>query len=222
MAALVGCSSPSTVGVLGNGQFKYLCGTSETDSACAGVSSETDLPAAIAVGAIFDVGYAPNSSNNSGSTVQGATGYEIVPASSKLAAATGTTLRALRAGYVALLAQHTGNANVDDFVHLRFEDIQSLSAQPSSLVLAPGETHTVDLAAVDALLAPLAGRLGCQWTVTSGAPNAIVTAIPPGASATVQGLADGPATVHATCDTASVDVTVTVSGAPLADGGTNG
>ncbi len=222
VAIAVGCSPNSTVGVLGNGQFRYLCGTSGTDSACDGIASDTDLPAAIAVGATFDVGYAPNSSNHSGATVQGATGYEILAASPELAAATGTTLRALRTGYVALLAQRTGNANVDDFVHLRFEDIQSLSAEPPSLVLTPGETQTVRLSAFDALSAPLAGRIACEWTATSGASNAVVTAIAPGASATVQGVAGGAATVHATCGAAGLDVTVTVSGPPLADGGTHG
>jgi hypothetical protein len=72
------------------------------------------------------------------------------------------------------------------------------------------------------LAAPLAGRLACQWTVTAGSSSVTVTAAGQGGSATVQGLADGQATVHATCGAASLDVPVTVSGAPVGDGGTNG
>jgi hypothetical protein len=222
-ALALGCSSQATVGVLGNGQFRYLCSSGQTDSACVGDSaSETELPAAIAVGATFGVGYAPASSN-SGSTVQGETGYEIVPASAEFAAASGSTIVARRAGLVALLAQHVGNADVDDFVHLRFSTIQSLSANPASVFLSPGETQTLRLSAFDSLSAPLAGQLGCQWQVTSGASSVALQNTPPaGGVATLQATAGGSAVVHATCGTASVDIQVTISGAPAGDGGTNG
>jgi hypothetical protein len=216
------CSSQeATVGVLGNGQFRYECGSGQVDSACAGAGSATDLPAAMAVGATFDVSYAPSSSN-SNATVQGATGYQIVPASSEIASATGSTILAVRAGLVALLAQHVGNANVDDFVHVRFEAVHSVSASQSTVTLAPGETTTVSVSAFDMLSAPLAGRVACQWTVTAGSSAVTATAAGAGGSATLQGIADGQATVHATCGAASVDIAVTVSGSPVGDGGTNG
>jgi hypothetical protein len=217
-----GCSSQAaTVGVLGNGQFRYVCGSAHNDSACTGAGSDTDLPAGVAVGAVFDVSYAPSSSN-SNATVQGYTGYQIVPASTELASATGSTIGALRAGLVALLAQRVGNANVDDFVHVKFEAVHSVSAQPGTVTVAPGGTTYVTLSAFDMLSAPLAGRIACQWTVSSGSSVVAVTADGQGGTATVQGMADGQATLHATCGAASIDVPVTVSGAPVGDGGTNG
>jgi hypothetical protein len=221
LALALGCSTqPAPVGVLGNGQFRYLCHSGEVDSACVGGStSDTDLPATIAVGATFAVGYTPSTSGN---TVQGATGYQIVPASSEFAAASGDTIVARRAGYVALLAQHVGNANVDDFVHLRFAQIQSLSANPASVVLAPGEMQTVQISAFDALSALLAGQVACQWQVTSGSSSVAVQGAAIGGVATVQAIGGGAATLRATCGPASVDIPITVGGAPLGDGGTNG
>jgi hypothetical protein len=221
-ALAAGCSSQATVGVLGNGQFRYLCSSGATDSACpGGSSSETELPAAIAVGAAFDVDYAP-ASGNSGSTVQGETGYQIVPASTEFAYATGSRIVGQRAGLVALLAQHVGNADVDDFIHLRFSSIQSVSANPASVLLSPGETDTVRISAFDALSAPLAGQLACQWQVTSGASSIALQSASGGGVATLQAIAGGSAVVRATCGSAGVDVPVTVSGAPANDGGTNG
>jgi hypothetical protein len=221
-AMAAGCSNPATEGVLGRGQFRYLCSSGQSDSACVGgSSSDTELPAAIAVGATFAVGYAP-ASNNAGGTVQGETGYQIVPASSEFAAASGSTIVAHRAGLVALLAQHVGNADVDDFVHLRFSSIQSLSANPMSIFLSPGETQTVHLSAFDALSAPLAGQIACQWQVPSGASSIALQSMSPGGVATLQAIGGGSAVVQATCGTASVNVQVTVSGAPAGDGGTNG
>jgi hypothetical protein len=215
-----GCSNPATEGVLGRGQFRYLC-SGQPDSACVGGSSATDLPDPIAVGATFAVGYAP-ASNSSGTTVQGETGYEIVLASSEFAAASGNTIVAHRAGRVALLAQHVGNADVDDFVHLRFAAIQTVSANPASVSLSPGETDTIHLSAFDALSAPLAGQIACQWGITSGASSIALQSASAGV-ATLQAIAGGSAVVQATCGTASVDIPVTISGAPpVGDGGTNG
>jgi hypothetical protein len=209
----LGCSSTGETGVLGNGQFRYLCQNGE-DSACSGFNpDDVDLPSAIAVGATFQIGYAPKSS---GGVVQGATGYEIVPASSRLAAATGNTIGALREGYVALLARQVGNADVDDFVHLRFTTIRTLVAQPSSLVIAAGRDSSLDLSALDVLGAPLAGRLGCQWQVTAGAPAITLNDSPTGPSATVSVAADANITsgsVNVVCGAGSIDIPISVTGA---------
>ncbi len=46
-----GCS-PQPTGVLGNGEFSYLC-DGDADVACTGADTDTDLPGAIAVGSTF-------------------------------------------------------------------------------------------------------------------------------------------------------------------------
>jgi hypothetical protein len=222
-AALVwSCSSSSEdTGVLGRGQFRYLC-SGQGDFACTGLSgaSDVDLPGAIAVGATFRIGYAPTSGDGV-STVQGQNGYDIVPASSEIALSSGDTIKALRAGYVALLAQHVGNSNVDDFVHLKLSPIAQLNASPSTLSLAAGEEQRVTLLATDAVGATLAGQLGCQWQVSGSTGVVALQGGQTSGVATVQGTADGTATLHATCGGASVDVEVTVSGAAVGDGGTH-
>ena len=118
---------------------------------------------------MFQIAYKPNSS--SGSSVQGETGYEIIAASPRLAATSADTIAALREGYVALLARHVGDATIDDFVHLRFDTIRTLIANPSSVTVGAGGQESIAVEARDALGAPLAGRLSCQWTVTAGAPG---------------------------------------------------
>ena len=127
-----GCSAHPT-GVLGNGEFRYLCADS-ADTACSSAGGDTDLPGAIAVGSTFQILYRPNSSSGS---VQGETGYGIVAASPHLASTSGDTIAALHPGYEALLARHVGNTTIDDFVHLRFEAIRKLVVSPSTPVTVP-------------------------------------------------------------------------------------
>jgi len=217
------CSSPTETGVLGNGTFQYLC-TGSGDQACAGQTSGTDidLPATpVAVGATFQVFYSPTSSNGVG-TVEGDNGYGIVPASTEIAETSGNTIKALKAGYVTLLAQRSGVATVDDFVYVKFEPVGSITVSPSSLSLLGGDSQPVSVVAADALGGPLDGQIDCQWQVASGA-SAVTLQSTSGPATTVQGVTDGTATLHVTCGTASADVQVTVSGAPAAmDGGTNG
>jgi hypothetical protein len=220
-ASTLACSPSSTVGVLGRGQFRYSCG-SAVDAYCGTTqTAEMDLPGAIAVGAAFAVVYAPQSGNST-STVEGNTGYEIVPASAEFATASGTNILAGRAGLVALLAQHVGNADVDDFVHVKFSAIQSVQASPASLSLSGGEMQTVRLAATDAVGGQLAGQLPCQWQVTSGASSVALHPLSTGGAATLEGVSTGSASVRATCGAATVDVVVTVTGGLPNDGGTNG
>jgi hypothetical protein len=213
-----GCSAHPT-GVLGNGEFRYLCGDS-ADTACSGAGGDTDLPGAIAVGSTFQMLYRPNSSTGS---VQGDTGYEIIAASPRLASTSGDTIAALHPGYEALLARHVGNTTVDDFVHLRFEAIRNLVVSPSTPVTVPvGGQESIGLQALDALGAPLAGRLSCQWTVTAGGSAIAVAGSTTGGSATITASAVTGVTtgnVHATCGDASVDVAVTVTGVTEGDAG---
>lgn len=221
-AAACGCSSPET-GVLGNGEFRYVCAGS-ADQACSGLANDTDidLPAnPVAVGATFQITYAPNSGNGV-STVEGDNGYAIVPASAAIAAASGNTIKALKKGYVTLFAQRAGVATIDDFVYVKFSPVASIEASPSSVALLAGESQEVSITASDALGAPLAGQIDCQWTVTSGA-SAVALQATTGGGATVQGVANGTATLHATCGGASADVQVTVTGGTTSlDGGANG
>jgi hypothetical protein len=216
-----GCSSPGETGVLGNGQFRYLCQNGEDTACSASDSVDVSLPNAIAVGATFSIGYSPKSS--SGGTVQGATGYEIVPASSRMATATGNTIEALREGYVALLARQVGNADVDDFVHLRFSAVRSLIVVPStSLVIAAGSEAAVALQPLDALGVPLAGRLLCQWQVTAGTPWIALNGSSLGPSATIAVVAGATTTsgnVRAVCGAMTIDVPVVVTAGAPGDGG---
>ena len=216
LALACGCSSHPT-GVLGNGEFRYLC-DGDADHACSSGESDTDLPGAIAVGSTFQIAYRPNSSTGS---VQGDTGYEIIAASSRLATTSADTIAALREGYVALLARHVGNATIDDFVHLHFDSIRTLIANPSSITVGAGGQESIGVEARDALGAPLAGRLSCQWVVTAGAPTIGLGASPTGGSATVTASQGGvtAGTVHVVCGAASVDVAVTVTGVVPADAG---
>jgi hypothetical protein len=222
LAACVGACSSQPTGVLGNGEFRYLCGGG-ADQACANAGSDTDLPGAIAVGSTFQIGYTPKSSEGS---VQGESGYEIVAASPRLASTSGDTIAALREGYVALLARHVGDATVDDFVHLHFASIRTLTAIPSaSVTVAAGGQASIELQALDALGAPLSGRLSCQWLVTAGAPAIAVVGASFGGSAVVTASGDGgtvAGNVHATCATGSIDVPVTVTGVAPADAGALG
>ncbi len=214
-----GCSSHPT-GVLGNGEFRYLC-DSDTDIACAGGDSDTDLPGAIAVGSTFQLAYRPNSSTGS---IQGETGYEIIAASPRLATTSADTIAALREGFVALLARHVGNATIDDFVHLHFRSIRTLVVKPSGPVtVSAGGQASIALEAHDALDAPLAGRLQCQWEVTAGAPAIGFVGSPTGSAASVTVTAQGgvmAGTVHVVCGAAAVDVPITVTGVTPADAGT--
>ncbi len=216
--AVCGCSSPDTTGVLGNGEFRYLC-DGDVDTACSGDETDTDLPGAIAVGATFQIGYTPHSSIG---YVEGDTGYEIIAASPRLASTSGDTIAALREGYVALLARHVGNATIDDFVHLRFNAIRTLVVTPStSVTVSAGQQATLEVSALDALGAPLAGRLSCQWGVTAGAPSIALVGSPIGDSATVMTSAQGSVTggsVHVVCGAGSVDVPITVTGVSPANG----
>ena len=182
LTALAACSA-HTSGVLGNGEFRYLC-DGDADAACSEAETDTDLPGdAIAVGSTFQIGYTPNPSLTS---VPVDDNYEIVAASPRLASTSGNTIAALREGYVALLARHVGNATIDDFVHLRFNAIRSLVVTPSpSLTLSAGGQETIGLQAQDALGAPLAGRLSCEWDVTAGAPSIGLAGSPTGNTAIV-------------------------------------
>jgi hypothetical protein len=215
--ASVGCSPSPPTGVLGNGQFRYLCeDQGSLDTACAGSAFDVDLPGAIAVGSTFGIGYAPNSATG---PVQGETGYEIVPASPLLASSSGTTIAALRAGYVALLARHVGNADVDDFVHLRFSAIQTLVVPPSPMEVSASVPHVLSISALDALGAPLAGKLLCQWQVTSGAPAIALEGTPTSSSATLEAATAGAVgSLHVSCGGAQADIAVTITGPNLPGG----
>jgi hypothetical protein len=217
MALACGCSSHPT-GVLGNGEFRYLC-DGDPDTACSSGDSDIDLPGPIAVGSTFQMAYRPNSSTGS---VEGETGYDIMAASPRLAMTSGNTIAALREGFVALMAQHVGNSTIDDFVHLQFRAIRTLVASPPSLTVGARGQESITLEAHDDLDAKLAGRLRCQWEVTSGGPSIALVGSPTGGSASITASGEGgvnAGTIHVVCGTASADVQVTVTGVSAADAG---
>jgi hypothetical protein len=217
-AAIVwGCQVTPT-GVLGNGGFQYLCTNQEGDSSCSSTTDTTSLPGAVAVGAKFQLGYAPKSSAYT--TTQGANGYEVVPASQELALASSNTIVAQRPGYVALLARHVGTATVDDFVFLKLETITSIKTTSASVSLSPGQAGTIEVQAFDKLGAELAGQLACTWK-TSDASVVKVTSTT-GLGKLVAGCNGGAATVTATCGAAALDVPVTVDvGGCIGDAGSD-
>ncbi len=127
---------------------------------------------------------------------------------------------------MALLARHVGNATIDDFVHLHFDAIRTLVVSPSpSVTVSAGGQESIGLHALDALGAPLAGRLSCQWEVNEGAPTiGFVGGSPTGGAATIMAAAQGGASggsIHVVCGAASVDVPVTVTGGTTADAGSS-
>ena len=212
MALACGCSSHPT-GVLGNGEFRYLCGD-DSDTACTSGDTDTDLPsAAIAVGSAFQMAYRPNSSAGS---IQGATGYEIVAASPRLATTSGDTVATLREGFVALLARHTGNSTIDDFVHLHFRSIHTLIASPPTVTLGAGGQE-VDRPRGARRPRRHAGRPAPLPVGRSpeGAPGIALVGAPTGGAASITAAAQGgvsAGTVHVACGAAStVDIAVIVT-----------
>lgn len=200
-----GCQQANPTGVLGNGGFTYVCSGQDGDSACTGSSGTTNLPGAVAVGAKFQLDYTPKS----GSDIQGATGYEVVPASSGLALATSNTILAERSGYVALLARQVGSANVDDFVFMKFATINIVKTASASVTIAPGATSTIQVTAYDVVGAELAGQLACTWSSSDTGTVSVNSTT--GLGTITAGCAAGTATVTATCGGGAVAVHVTVS-----------
>ncbi len=220
-SALLGActNEQGKTGVLGNGTFTYDCTNGQGDWYCSqnGGGSSPSLPNEIAVGAAFAVDYQPN--NGSGGTTEGATGYDITSASTQLALSMGNTVVAQRAGYDALLATHAGTSTVDDFVHVEFVDVASLTPNSPTVQVPAGASQSVWVQPKDSFGTSMAGRLGCTWSVTSGQAVVTVPSGPQFGAIAVTGVQDGTATVEATCGQATAGVTVTVSGVAPVDGG---
>jgi hypothetical protein len=224
LALLGACTNEQgETGVLGNGSFTYDCTNGQGDWYCSQNGGGSGgqmltLPNEIAVGAAFAVDYQPNNSSGNGTT-EGATGYDITSGSPQLALSMGNTVVSQRAGYDALLATHTGTSTVDDFVHVEFVDVASLTPSAPTVQVQAGASQSVWVQPKDSVGTSMAGRLGCTWSVTSG--QAVVT-VPSGqqfGAVTVTGVQDGTASLQATCGTATANVAVTVSGVSPVDGG---
>lgn len=224
-SALLGActNEQGETGVLGNGSFTYDCTNGQGDWYCSQNGGGSGgqmltLPNEIAVGAAFAVDYQPNNSDGNGTT-EGATGYDITSASPELALSMGNTVVAQRAGYDALLATHTGTSTIDDFVHIEFVGVASLTPSAPTLQVQPGASQPVWVQPKDSVGTSMAGRLGCTWSVTAGQGIVTVPSAQQFGAVAVTGIQDGTATVQATCGQATTDVTVTVSGVAAVDGG---
>jgi hypothetical protein len=222
-SALLGActNEQEQTGVLGNGSFTYDCTNGQGDWYCSqngGGSQMPTLPNEIAVGAAFAVDFQPNNSAGTGTT-QGATGYDITSASPQLALSMGNTVVAQRAGYDALLATHAGTSTVDDFVHVEFVDVASLTPSVPIVQVQPGASQSVWVQPKDSFGTSMAGRLGCTWSVMSGQGVATVPSAQQFGAVTVTGVQDGVASLLATCGQATANVAVTVSGVASVDGG---
>jgi hypothetical protein len=233
-AGVVACSKVPT-GELGQGEFRYLCGPNQVDTACSDSTLACDgditngatchLPDVYAVGARFQIGYAPTTDFGYG-TLEGQTNYIVQPASPALARGTGNTITPMRAGWEGLLAMQTGLTSVDDFINVQFAAIAKLTPSVPSIGLATGASQTVTLTPTAADGTALAGELSCEWTIDS--PTCIAW-LPGGAQqfggATIEGVAPGSGTLHAVCGAATADIPLTVTGASgggSCDGGSGG
>lgn len=220
-ALLAACEANPENGVLGNGTFAYDCSNGQGDSYCSqngGSGGTLPLPNEIAVGAAFAVDYQPDGSGSAG----GASNYDITSASSELALSMGNTVVAQRSGYDALLATHSGVSTIDDFVHVEFVNVASITPGAASVQVQVGASQSVWVTPQDSFGTSMAGRLGCTWSVTSGAGFVSVPSTKEFGAVQVTGVQDGTATVQASCAQATATVTVTVSGTAPGDGGTDG
>lgn len=223
MTALACTLVPAPTGVLGNGTFTYVCPSPSgpvDDPACPTSGGLPQNP--VAVGASFSVTYTPLSQNGT-SNVEGASSYTVTPASPLLVSSNDGALLATGPGYEALLA--SSGTFVDDFVFIRLETISRLVPSANPIALSPADSpQTLSVQPADGAGTILAGQLGCSWSVTAGSNVIALDAPTASSSVQIQGVADGTATVQASCGAASVDVTVNVSGygSSAGDGGTHG
>ncbi len=233
LAALVwSCGPDSTpTGVLGNGQFTYVCPPGNVDVGCNGATDTdgavftedagpsgggtTNIPKVIAVGAAFSVTYASFSGTG---VVQGASGALVTPASPRLASVSGDQLIARREGYLALLAESSTAGAVEDFIFVRFSPIASVTPTRPAVSIGVGETETLSVTAKDASLEPLAGQLQCKWTASTGAALFDFEGAQTGASVQIRARVEGTAHVIADCGGVAAEISVDI-GPGSGDGG---
>ncbi len=176
----VGCwmseSKPGTVGEMGMGFFEYRC-VDEGDAVCNvtdaadshtvafGLGVNGQVPAAIAVGARFDLHYwgnGPNSDSHYWLPIQ------IVPARPEVVYSTGG-FSMKTASTVAFLARNPQGITAD-FVHLSAEEIDDVELwvagqRVNSINLAtPGSSAMAAAVPVDRTGLSLAGAIPCSWS----------------------------------------------------------
>lgn len=233
---------PTPTGELGNGQFAYKCMPGTVDVGCSGAQASssasgsssfsssgyvdpvtgatTSLPKALAVGATFSIEYAPLGGSN---IIQGDSGFSVSPASPSLAEPSGAGLLAKRPGYLALLAYSPDASEVEDFVFVRLAAIASLTPNEAEVFLARTASDTLSVIAEDSTMVPLAGQLGCAWTVRQGADKILLTGPTNGAAVEIEAVAEGDATVSVACSGVTTQVLVHVGvGVSIGDGGIDG
>lgn len=176
-AGLAGCVPLGSQGSLQNGSFAYVCNSQEaaaTDEGCSpSLTDEEDVPAAIAVGAHFDLQYNVSSSSDSG-VIQGlvsAAPTLLSPQPSTTAGAFGFSFSS--PGVVAVLATTSGG--VADFVHLTGAKLDHLALTDegngavTSITLS-GDTSaaetTITATPVSATEQSLAGAMTYTWTTS--------------------------------------------------------
>lgn len=208
----MGCSARNPdVGALGNGKFGYTCSgqgfadASNFDTQCApGVFSAPNfVPAAIAVGATFGVTYRSNKSVNDDTDT-------VISSAPSIAALTGGKFETLRAGNVAMIGMHKGEA--DDFEYVKILPIASIKVSIES-------TTSIAASPMSADNVVLGGKLNCTWSWSSSESFVKITST--GRKASVIGPPSTSAMITATCGSLSGSVLVHLTGAP-ADAGVDG
>jgi hypothetical protein len=202
----VGCVSddePSATGsgALGKGSFSQVCGAA--DALCDEGVSDLDIPARIAQGATIRFGYTgriPEAPNGEPATLT------IVSGSPSMLTPEGNAMRALSAGYVAVLAR-TDLGTVTDFAHVHITPISSLVVEGPASVRV-GESIALLASPRDVDGEALGGSVSYAWA-SADAGVAAVDDVPAG-KASIRGVQPGATTITASVGDVVGALTVTV------------
>jgi hypothetical protein len=205
---VIGACTPIEPGNLGNGKFGYACvgqfpnDASNFDATCApGVlATNNTVPSQVAVGSTFTVTYKSNAQLGEES---------VISAGPSLLALTGGHFQALRAGNVAIIGTHAGQA--DDLLYVKIAKLASLKLTQTG----GGQLEAMPLAADNTVLG---GNLACTWEWST--TNTAVQIQSVGRKAHVYGLPGTSATVFAKCGDVSNQIVITVT-TSNGDGGTD-
>lgn len=232
-ALMLSCGSDnSTPGEVGNGSFGYRC-TSDRDPACAADPNFANsylkvMPAAIAVGGTFAVGFLSESPGAlDGSATVGAVSAELLDG----VRGADVTFVAKKAGFAGILA--TRGSSVVDLMHIRISPIArvrvdesftatgSTTSDVASIELGVGAIATLTAVPLGPQNELVAGSLDDLWT-TDDPSVAEITTPPASGSITVRGAAPGSATINVKVGAATAAVTVKILDSMAGSGGGGG
>lgn len=227
--SMVSCGDIGSRGELGNGGFGYLC-LSDGDPVCKGDPNFVNsymkaLPAQVAVGSRFGIGFLSESST----ALDGTAVVQAV--SSQLLSGSSDAFKAEKAGYAGILAKR--GSSVVDVRHIRIVDVNALRIHVSlnesdppmtgitSLEIGMGALVTLSFEAAGAMGEVLSGSLDAVWSSTDPDVAAIQTSSA-AASIVVRGGEPGQAMIQVTSGGVSAAIPVKVTGGAQTSGGSGG